>query len=105
MTVKNIDPKNIKIVAFDLDGTLTQHKSPLEPASKQLLDDLSKMLTRSGKSVHSYIGRFLTTSFISLIDIRVFRKCVIQGNLFIDLDIKHKTREGKHQTKIFVELP
>ena len=42
MTVKNIDPKNIKIVAFDLDGTLTQHKSPLEPASKQLLDDLSK---------------------------------------------------------------
>ena len=42
MTVTKIDPKSIKIVAFDLDGTLTQHKSPLEPASKQLLDELSK---------------------------------------------------------------
>ena len=70
-----------------------------------LIRTFSSMLTRSGKSAHSYIGRFLTTSFISLIDIWVFRKCVIQGNLFIDLDIKHKTREGKHQTKIFVELP
>ena len=34
--------KNIKIVAMDLDGTLTQHKQPLEPANKAALDKLAK---------------------------------------------------------------
>ena len=31
-----------KLICFDLDGTLTQHRSPLEKASKDLLDALSK---------------------------------------------------------------
>ncbi|MBQ9080911.1 MAG: HAD family phosphatase [Clostridia bacterium] len=34
-------PRNIKLIAFDLDGTLTQHKSPLEPSARRLLDELS----------------------------------------------------------------
>lgn len=33
---------NIKVVAFDLDGTLTQHKSPLGEENKAVLDELSK---------------------------------------------------------------
>jgi len=33
---------NIKVVAFDLDGTLTQHKSPLGEENKSVLDELSK---------------------------------------------------------------
>lgn len=33
---------NIKVVAFDLDGTLTQHKSPLGEANKSVLDELSE---------------------------------------------------------------
>ena len=32
----------MKGLIFDLDGTLTQHRSPLEKASKDLLDALSK---------------------------------------------------------------
>jgi hydroxymethylpyrimidine pyrophosphatase-like HAD family hydrolase len=32
----------IKLVAFDLDGTVTQHKSPLEEDNKRLFDELSK---------------------------------------------------------------
>lgn len=33
---------NIKLIAFDLDGTLTQHKSKLEDKNKAILDKLSK---------------------------------------------------------------
>jgi HAD superfamily hydrolase (TIGR01484 family) len=32
----------IKLIAFDLDGTLTQHKTPLEPANYETLVALSK---------------------------------------------------------------
>ena len=34
--------KEIKLVAFDLDGTLTQHKTPLGEENRALLDELSK---------------------------------------------------------------
>ena len=34
--------KNIKIVAMDLDGTLTQHKQPLSPEHREALDKLSQ---------------------------------------------------------------
>ena len=34
--------KNVKIVAMDLDGTLTQHKQPLCKEHKSVLDELSK---------------------------------------------------------------
>lgn len=34
--------ENIKLVAFDLDGTLTQHKESLTPQNKAVLDALSK---------------------------------------------------------------
>lgn len=39
---KNIDVSKIRLVAFDLDGTLTQHKSPLEPKTRDMLTALSK---------------------------------------------------------------
>lgn len=42
MEIKELDPKKIKLVAFDLDGTLTQHRSPLEPATKEMLERLSE---------------------------------------------------------------
>ena len=31
-----------KVVAFDLDGTLTQHKSPLDPKNRMVLEKLSE---------------------------------------------------------------
>ena len=34
--------KEIKLVAFDLDGTLTQHKTPLGAENRAVLDELSK---------------------------------------------------------------
>lgn len=34
--------KRIKLIAFDLDGTLSQHRSPPPPESFALLDELSK---------------------------------------------------------------
>lgn len=33
---------NIRLIAFDLDGTLTQHKEPLIPEHRAVLDELSK---------------------------------------------------------------
>ena len=37
-----MDVNKIKLVAFDLDGTLTQHKTPLSEEHKQVLDSLGK---------------------------------------------------------------
>jgi len=37
-----MDVSRIKLVAFDLDGTLTQHKTPLSEEHKQVLDALGK---------------------------------------------------------------
>ena len=37
-----MDVSKIKLVAFDLDGTLTQHKTPLSEEHKQILDALGK---------------------------------------------------------------
>lgn len=37
--------KNIKVIAFDLDGTLTQHKTPLSPENRKVLEELSKHYT------------------------------------------------------------
>ncbi|MBQ8208171.1 MAG: HAD hydrolase family protein [Clostridia bacterium] len=37
--------RNIKVIALDLDGTLTQHKQPLEPANKEALDRLAEKYT------------------------------------------------------------
>ena len=37
-----MDAKKIKVVAFDLDGTLTQHKSPLGEQNRSVLDRLAK---------------------------------------------------------------
>lgn len=35
----------IKVIALDLDGTLTQHKQPLEPENRAALDSLGKRYT------------------------------------------------------------
>lgn len=37
-----MDIKKIRLIAFDLDGTLTQHKSPLGDENRAVLDALSK---------------------------------------------------------------
>lgn len=37
-----MNAKNIKLIAFDLDGTLTQHKSPLSDETRQILFALQK---------------------------------------------------------------
>lgn len=37
-----MDKNKIKLIAFDLDGTLTQHKSPLGEENRRVLEELSK---------------------------------------------------------------
>lgn len=37
-----MDSSRIKLVAFDLDGTLTQHKSPLSAETRAVLDELGR---------------------------------------------------------------
>ena len=37
-----MDLEKIKIIAMDLDGTLTQHKEKLSPQHRAILDKLSK---------------------------------------------------------------
>lgn len=42
---RNMIPYDTKVLAFDLDGTLTQHKSPLSSEYKQLLTQLKTRYT------------------------------------------------------------
>ncbi len=43
LTANNqIDTSKLKVIAFDLDGTLTQHRTPLDDANRAVLDKLSK---------------------------------------------------------------
>lgn len=37
-----MDPQKIKVVAMDLDGTLTQHRQPLPPENRAVLEALGK---------------------------------------------------------------
>ena len=39
---QDMQKENIRIVAFDLDGTLTQHKTHLEPFNRAVLDELAR---------------------------------------------------------------
>ena len=39
-----MSPHATKVLAFDLDGTLTQHKSPLSPEYRELLCQLGKKI-------------------------------------------------------------
>ena len=54
----------IKVVAFDLDGTLTQHRTPLEPENRELLEALSKkyklLMVGAGtcKRIFAQLGNF-----------------------------------------------
>ncbi len=56
--------ENIKVVAMDLDGTLTQHKSPLPPENLAALQALSKkyklLMVGAGqvKRIFDQLGRF-----------------------------------------------
>lgn len=56
--------KNIKVVAFDLDGTLTQHKEQLTPKNKEVLEKLSKkyklLMVGAGqcRRIFEQLGRF-----------------------------------------------
>lgn len=40
--MKEFDPAKIRLVAMDLDGTLTQHKSPLTPENRAALEELAR---------------------------------------------------------------
>lgn len=37
-----MDKYKIKLIAMDLDGTLTQHREPLTPKNRAVLDKLSR---------------------------------------------------------------
>ncbi|MBO5197303.1 MAG: phosphomannomutase [Lachnospiraceae bacterium] len=40
--IKNLDKSKLKLIAFDLDGTLTQHKQPMDEKNHAMLVELSK---------------------------------------------------------------
>ncbi|MBQ4268802.1 MAG: HAD-IIB family hydrolase [Clostridia bacterium] len=54
----------IKLVAFDLDGTLTQHKTPLDPKNKSVLDRLAQkyklLMVGAGQCarIHNQLGGY-----------------------------------------------
>ena len=37
-----MEKSNVKLIAFDLDGTLTQHKTMLKKDNRELLEELKK---------------------------------------------------------------
>ena len=51
--------KPFRLIAFDLDGTLTQHKSPLEDAARKTLNALSEryklLMVGAGRCEHGKI--------------------------------------------------
>ena len=62
MKVKDIN--KIKVFAFDLDGTLTQHKTPLDEKNKAVLDKLNEkhtllMVGAGGcMRIHNQLGKY-----------------------------------------------
>ncbi len=66
------DRNKIKLVAFDLDGTLTQHRSPLSDEHRAVLDQLSKkykLLGPGGNDESVYLSDF---GYITIDDYRDF---------------------------------
>lgn len=59
-----MDVSRIKLMAFDLDGTLTQHKSPLSDKNRAVLEQLSKryklIMAGAGmcRRIFEQMGRF-----------------------------------------------
>lgn len=59
-----MDIRRIKLLAFDLDGTLTQHKSPICPENRAVLDVLAKkyrlVMVGAGacNRIYEQLGRF-----------------------------------------------
>ena len=53
-----------RLICFDLDGTLSQHRSPIEPRNRELLEALSKkyklVMVGAGAAerIYNQIGRF-----------------------------------------------
>lgn len=59
-----MDVSKIKLIAFDLDGTITQHKTPVSPEHRAILERLSKkyclVMTGAGmcRRIFEQLGRF-----------------------------------------------
>ena len=47
----------IKLIAFDLDGTLTQHKTPLDAKNKAVLDRLAEKYQKRYRNV--FWGKYI----------------------------------------------
>ena len=67
----------IKIFAFDLDGTLTQHKTPIDDKNRAVLENLAKRYKllmvgagntcyKSGPIVHNLWGAYLKTDIVQI---------------------------------------
>ncbi len=61
---KEVITMSIQVLAFDLDGTLTQHKTPLSPEHRAVLDRLAKkyrlLMVGAGmcRRIFSQLGRY-----------------------------------------------
>ena len=59
-----MDVSKIKLIAFDLDGTITQHKTPVSPEHRAILQQLSRkyrlVMTGAGmcRRIFEQLGRF-----------------------------------------------
>lgn len=59
-----MDVSKIKLIAFDLDGTITQHKTPVSPAHRAVMEQLSKkyqlVMLGAGmcRRIFEQLGRF-----------------------------------------------
>lgn len=59
-----MDKRTVRLIAFDLDGTLTQHKTPLSPEHRKVLSELSEryrlLMCGAGmcRRVFDQMGRF-----------------------------------------------
>lgn len=59
-----MDVRRIKLLAFDLDGTLTQHKTPISPENRAVLEALAKkyrlVMVGAGecRRIYEQLGKF-----------------------------------------------
>lgn len=59
-----MDVRKIKLIAFDLDGTITQHKTPVMPEHRAVLEQLGRkyrlVMVGAGmcRRVYEQLGRF-----------------------------------------------
>ena len=93
-----MNKERIKLVALDLDGTLTQHRSPLEDKNRELLNALSErykllMVGAGGcRRIHRQLGGYPIDIIGNYgMEISIYNACTGELDIVESVNVKADT--------------